>query len=106
MAQQAGARPEMYAPVLAFAHLFAAFWLLRMLFIMYKPGSKKAGRPGAVPSQSMRAAGPSRFPRCRALRHRCCRRIAALATRLHPRPPVRVGSRRLQSHRAAGISCP
>jgi hypothetical protein len=46
-----GAQPDMYAPVLAFAHLFAAFWLVRMLFIMYKPGKKKA--KGAARANSL-----------------------------------------------------
>ena len=32
-----GAIVAMYVPVLVFAHAFAAFWLVRMLLIMYKP---------------------------------------------------------------------
>ncbi|KAI8467922.1 MAG: hypothetical protein J3K34DRAFT_523385 [Monoraphidium minutum] len=43
-----GAMPEMYGPVLAFAHLFAAFWLLRMLLIMYNPGSRGKAARGAA----------------------------------------------------------
>jgi len=37
----------MYVPVLVFAHIFAAFWLVRMLLLMYRPCSRRRAARGS-----------------------------------------------------------
>jgi hypothetical protein len=38
----------MYVPVLVFAHAFAAFWLVKMLLIMYRPNRRQPKPGGAL----------------------------------------------------------
>ena len=42
----------LYVPALVFAHLFAGFWLVRMLLIVQRPGGSRASRRGAAAAAS------------------------------------------------------